>query len=336
LTVLFFSDDFLYDFDKKKGLELGTVEQKVEIAPAKKTFTIKPKPVSRNYLISGPLAEDLRTAGFISVLKFQNISTEVVRTQYPTNFEVFNSMVERFKQAWMSRQINNGVNTQFQQLRNGDHEFQTGLKNIKKKAKEPELKPKPKPKPEASSSSEESQAVKKPPAPKSSVPTITIVNPQKIVDNESSPPGSATKSLTDPEKPKQRGRKRKVQPDQETEPDNSLEEEPPKCMSTQPCPESCVLNCSKKISEEARKELFDHFWTLTTYEKRLYCADRVKEIEKNNNTRRSYANKVYHLESMGIWYRVCKFFFCSTLGYQNIDQLLKVKRKTGTLDPLEG
>lgn len=311
-------------------------------APVK---VINKKSDQKSYEITGALAEDLKAAGFITVTKNSFERHDTIATYYPNNFEEFNLMLDKLKQAWTNRQIVKGVNNQFEELGKGVHEYQTGIKK-KAQVKEPEIKLKVTEngvQADGQLSSEDSESetddASEPEAEKGpeipGVPTITIVNPKKIVESEKMKEECeiTNKRGGDPENWQKNIKKRKRQAGQEyTDVKGNLV--PAKSMLP-PCSDQCILNCSKKIAEDARKELFDHFWTLTTYEKRFYCADRVKEIEKKFHTKRM-VTRVYHLESGGIWYRVCKNFFCSTLGYQNIDQLLRKKRTTGSLDPLEG
>lgn len=85
-----------------------------------------------------------------------------------------------------------------------------------------------------------------------------------------------------------------------------------------PC--KCRVKCFEKISEDVRKNIFQHFWgeSFGWQQRRKYILDRVKKTPKARTRVRSGGKErkhtyIYHLQVNGELIRVCKVMFLNTL-----------------------
>ncbi|KAK3107527.1 hypothetical protein FSP39_016707 [Pinctada imbricata] len=98
----------------------------------------------------------------------------------------------------------------------------------------------------------------------------------------------------------------------------------------------CKLKCSSKVSDEKRREVFQNFWSLGSYERQKdFVVSHVEE--KNTRTyltddnqpakKRRQVYRTYSFEVDGIRTPVCKKFFMSTLsvGESYVDHAMKNK-----------
>lgn len=90
----------------------------------------------------------------------------------------------------------------------------------------------------------------------------------------------------------------------------------PKCMSAF-CIRSKIFFCPN-LSEDIRKDVFNRFWSMTWFEKKMYVrsmidTEHVKRKTIEGNSRRS-DTKLYYLQIDGKKERVCLKTFLATLG----------------------
>ncbi|XP_068209112.1 uncharacterized protein [Palaemon carinicauda] len=109
-----------------------------------------------------------------------------------------------------------------------------------------------------------------------------------------------------------------------------------------PCGEKCRLNCSSKIDEEARMEIFNSYWDLGELSlQRQFIANSITAIESTyryvriGGSRQPRAlNSAFNFHVNGEKVRVCKLFFKNTLDINDrpIRTVLeKQKKNAGTL-----
>lgn len=86
-----------------------------------------------------------------------------------------------------------------------------------------------------------------------------------------------------------------------------------------PACNNCIFECTRKISEECRTELFNNFYALRDKTRqRDFISKCITSLEpKQEKGRKRAINKVYHFVVNGNNIRVCKKFFTSTLDISN-------------------
>ncbi|XP_076435043.1 uncharacterized protein LOC143274927 [Babylonia areolata] len=93
----------------------------------------------------------------------------------------------------------------------------------------------------------------------------------------------------------------------------------------------CRYNCSSTISREQRQALFDHFWSLDSYVKRLYYyCQSIKEKPAKTMKHTRECSREYTFLVEGERVRVCKGFYLATLDVS--DKAVRIameKRKRG-------
>lgn len=93
---------------------------------------------------------------------------------------------------------------------------------------------------------------------------------------------------------------------------------PAKCIR-EPCGLNCRTQCSMKITNQHREQLFKDYWALGNIHRRWeYIGKSVKEVHpkyprKLNGSNRSL-NVAYYFKIDNERKRVCQHFFCTTLG----------------------
>lgn len=86
-----------------------------------------------------------------------------------------------------------------------------------------------------------------------------------------------------------------------------------------PCPDKCILSCSKKIPEDFRRSLFQQYWELTCLQQqRNFLGSCVEQLELSYRRISAAAprkpNCAFYLQNNGEKVRVCKTFLLNTLG----------------------
>lgn len=105
-----------------------------------------------------------------------------------------------------------------------------------------------------------------------------------------------------------------------------------------PCKEKCRLDCSRKISETVRQDIFSNYWKLANLERqREFIASNIESIKpkyrysSTQNLRN--LNSAFYFEINRERVRVCKTFFKATLDINDrpIRTVLMKKNETGFL-----
>lgn len=94
-----------------------------------------------------------------------------------------------------------------------------------------------------------------------------------------------------------------------------------------PCNEQCIYKCAMHISNEQRKQIFDHFYNLGCIQRQwefiARCADRIlpkyrRVVDSSKRKRNERGLNVgYHFQINDDRIRVCKTFFLNTLDISN-------------------
>lgn len=84
------------------------------------------------------------------------------------------------------------------------------------------------------------------------------------------------------------------------------------------CNNNCKFKCHQNVSAEARKTIFNHFWSLDELRKsHFYSANTQIIIKKTKRTKsivsRRHFSFAYYLHVQNVPIRVCKQFFPNTL-----------------------
>ncbi|KAL8563425.1 hypothetical protein ACOMHN_051369 [Nucella lapillus] len=105
---------------------------------------------------------------------------------------------------------------------------------------------------------------------------------------------------------------------------------PQRQVQTKDC-SRCRYNCSSSISPEQRQALFDHFWSLDSYVKRLYYyCQSIKEKPAKTMKHTRECSREYTFLVDGNRVRVCKGYYLATLDVS--DKAVRIameKRKLG-------
>lgn len=102
----------------------------------------------------------------------------------------------------------------------------------------------------------------------------------------------------------------------------------------EPCHNLCIKLCSVTFSEEARKNIHKHYWSLDWEHQGIFIKNLVTEQTCKKSTRNSKRPRnityKYHLNIGEKIYEVCKVFFLGTLGYdkKNDRRVLAVMKKS--------
>lgn len=91
------------------------------------------------------------------------------------------------------------------------------------------------------------------------------------------------------------------------------------------CKHNCYLRCSSKIDNCRRTEIHREYWTKTKFDRENFIHSACKKQDAATHTSTQYNESqikkkfVYHYslpDNRGIYTRVCKIFFLTTLGYK--------------------
>ncbi|XP_072375150.1 uncharacterized protein [Diabrotica undecimpunctata] len=112
-----------------------------------------------------------------------------------------------------------------------------------------------------------------------------------------------------------------------------IKEKRPKRMLKPPCGEKCKLQCSQKIDEQQRLNIFNDYWGLQDLEKqRHYISSNMQSINPrykySNAANPRNPNNAYSFIIDNKTVRVCKYFFLATLSINNrvIQTVLKKQK----------
>lgn len=71
-----------------------------------------------------------------------------------------------------------------------------------------------------------------------------------------------------------------------------------------PCPEKCNLSCNKKISEEFRKNVFQHYWSFASFQRQRdilgSCIERLElKYRRISAANPRHPNSAFYLQNNG-------------------------------------